>query len=528
MTAQFDQITAFWNQNLIPWKQSTVNHTLLAFQQFLQAPKTPKDWFDGTIQHINNIKLGYVWPTPEMNETSAALLMLKLQNVAAVRLSLNNIGKLSFEHINDTRTTITTGPFDKFEDIVFHCQKVGIKKILKYNMSTENVGIIGIQQNLQTEKFFKVENFCLGSERCNSSIEISSLNCDSLFGRKPLQLIYLVDCSGSMTGQKMCNMKKTLIQIAKVAKVTKTAKSILFNVIPFDDKLLYDVFPLTKSSFNTQDDKFFQSFENMVESLKPCQSTNFTDPIKEAIKKIETDRETHILLFTDGFANSGLSSAQELKSFISLMIPSCVNFHIFGIGESYNSQICLSMIDGHNIPSDTLVHLTGTESTVEIPAKFITNVLNSFARYVKVKLSPESTLLSKKPYITWPQSNQSFTNILFSRTNETKYAEITVYDFSNINKKYFVLELPSASSTTLDDFLVDFEISLLLKAGDLTSASENTINNFQNQHSQIPTTPSNINRKLKLQKTLDMCNLSQGNQRTVNLYNISTNSTNYV
>jgi hypothetical protein len=158
----------------------------------------------------------------------------------------------------------------------------------------------------------------------------------------------------------------------------------------------------------------------------------------------------------------------------------------------------------------------------------MTNVLGSFARYVKIKLSPESTLLSKKPYITWPQSNQSFTNILFSRTNETKYAEITVHDFLNTNKKYFVLELPPSTSTTLDDFLVDFEVSLLLKAGDLTRVDESTVKVFQNQHSNIPTTVSNMNRKLKLQKTLDMCNLSQGNQRTVNLYNISTNSTNYV
>jgi hypothetical protein len=520
-----DQISAFWNQHSITLKQSTLNHTLLAFQQYLKPPNTPKNWFDGVVNHINNIKSGYVWPTPEMNETSAALFMLKLQHVAAVRLSLNNIGKLSFEHLDENRVTITTGPFDKFEDIVYHCQKVGIKSILKYNMSTEKVGIIGIEQNFKTEKFFKIENYCLGSNRSNSSVEITSLNCNSLFDRKPLQFALLVDCSGSMTGQKMINMKKTLVQMAKSAK---SMPNILFDIIPFDDKLLYDVFPLTKSFFNTKDDKFFQSFENMVETLKACHSTNFCDPIKEAVKKIDNLRETHIILFTDGFANSGLSSAQELKSFISMIIPSCVNFHIFGIGESYNSEICISMIDGHDVPSDTLIHLTGTESTVEVPVKFMTNVLGSFARYVKIKLSPESTLLSKKPYITWPQSNQSFTNILFSRTNETKYAEITVHDFLNTNKKYFVLELPPSTSTTLDDFLVDFEVSLLLKAGDLTRVDESTVKVFQNQHSNIPTTVSNMNRKLKLQKTLDMCNLSQGNQRTVNLYNISTNSTNYV
>lgn len=522
----FQQIESFWQRHGISLRQSTTNHTSLAFDNYLQSPKTPQDWFEGTQNHIKFVQFGYIWPTPEMNETSLALQMLKLTNVAAVRFSLNNLGKLSFEYLDDSKKSISNGPFDNLEDAIVFCHKTGINKVLKYNMSTEKTGVIAIEQNFTNIKNlipFGIDKYSLGSSEINSSIEIRSLNNSDANDREKLQFLFLIDCSGSMSGQRMTILKKALVE---VSKTVKSVSDVTINVIPFDDNLLYDEFPLTKKSINTLDKTFTETFEKMIESLSARHSTNFTKPINEGLRIVDKEREAHIVLFTDGYANDGLSSDHDLKIFIEKCIPKNVNFHIFGIGENYKVQTCLSMIEGHNVPSDSLLHLNEMESTVEVPAKMVSNVVNAFARYIKVKLHPSGSLKSKSPYFTWPLRNYKFTNLLFTRSSDTKFLEITLYPFTKSvknPKKHYILALPAPSSDQVEKFLVDFEFSLLTQ-GDLTSVDEKTIKTLEHQNAQIPTTPTNVDRKLKIDKTLNLCKMSHGNQRTVNLLNITKNS----
>lgn len=523
------QVCDHWADNKIIVRQTSIDFTTNAFEHYLQPPKTPSDWLNGTSTHIDLLKKGIVWATPEMTETSNALHVMKQFNVGAIRFSLNNIPKISMEYINpDDKNTITCGPFNSIEEIFDHCQSLGITKILNYNMTVENIAKIAC--DLKHPCPYLVKGYSVGDQnKQNASIELTVQNLPAPKSkRQRLQLILLLDCSGSMCGDKIVNMKKSLIEMALVASSVgsncdnSNNPVISFQLVPFDDKLLYNEFPLTKEKYVSSMSKFMDNFKDCVNSLTPMGSTNFTTPIKESTKFINSNMENHVILFTDGYANSGLSKPDELRHFISKTFEKTTNFHIFGIGDSYNSNVCLSMIDGHKVPSDSIFHLTGNESTIELPSNFLKRVISSFARYLEINLTPEATLKSKSNIISWPKPNETFSNILFEKTNETKYAEICQVNYNN-SKFEYMIELPEP---TPDDKLVDLEFKML-KISDIDEnqpIDEKSIKDLAQNQANLVVDTQNCKRMAKLQKTLQVCNLSMGNQRTVNLYNLSTNS----
>jgi Ca-activated chloride channel family protein len=86
-------------------------------------------------------------------------------------------------------------------------------------------------------------------------------------------------------------------------------------------------------------------FTQKLESTKPNGGTNLYDGLKEAIKGLDSDRASAIILVTDGVANVGTT---EKKSFLNLLEQYDVRLFTFVMGNGANRPLLDSMTQVSN------------------------------------------------------------------------------------------------------------------------------------------------------------------------------------
>ena len=134
------------------------------------------------------------------------------------------------------------------------------------------------------------------------------------------EYIFIVDVSGSMSGNKIEETKKAVIECLKQLDVGDK-----FNIIPFESK--YKAMSMTSIEFN---EHTMRDAEKYVESLVPLGGTEILSPIKFALYEKETDKI--ILLFTDG----QVGNETEIIQFVDENIGTSRLF-TFGIDSNVNS-----------------------------------------------------------------------------------------------------------------------------------------------------------------------------------------------
>ncbi|MDR0522450.1 MAG: VWA domain-containing protein [Planctomycetaceae bacterium] len=148
--------------------------------------------------------------------------------------------------------------------------------------------------------------------------------------RSPLNVAIVIDRSGSMSGAKMERAKEAAIQALQCLDSRD-----IVSLVTFDDSVNV-VVPATKLTDRSK-------VEQAIKSIKAGGSTALYDGIKkggEEVKKfLEKEYVNRIVLLSDGQANVGPSSSEEIAKLGKAIAGRGITVSTFGLGDGYNEDL---------------------------------------------------------------------------------------------------------------------------------------------------------------------------------------------
>ncbi|MEE9320754.1 MAG: VIT and VWA domain-containing protein [Granulosicoccus sp.] len=137
--------------------------------------------------------------------------------------------------------------------------------------------------------------------------------------------IFVLDTSGSMEG------KFTALVDGVRGALTSLNQADRFKIILFSDSA-----STLTNGFESADTASVNATLEKLDQLRAGGSTNLFDGLKQAVKSLDADRTTAVLLVTDGVANVGPT---ELRRFMKLMEPMDIRLFTAVMGNSANRPL---------------------------------------------------------------------------------------------------------------------------------------------------------------------------------------------
>lgn len=155
--------------------------------------------------------------------------------------------------------------------------------------------------------------------------------------RQPVDLVVVLDRSGSMGGPKLELCKKTVAFL-----IQELSCNDRFSLITYDTTVRTDL-PLTKMTTEGK-----SAVETALRKVKAGSSTNLSGGLLAAIQEIQQPTRKDqldpnpvrsILLLTDGLANHGLTDTNSLVSLLEGSLDPNVSLFTFGYGAGHNAEM---------------------------------------------------------------------------------------------------------------------------------------------------------------------------------------------
>jgi Ca-activated chloride channel homolog len=155
---------------------------------------------------------------------------------------------------------------------------------------------------------------------------------------------FIIDCSGSMTGNKIVQARKAARYI-----INHLNPQDWFNIVTFSSstRTLFDTHKPADSDFRYRAQTFID------QQVKASGSTNIGAAFGTAIDdyRWSSDEQANIIIFmTDGLPTAGIKNTDDLCSYISgesQSLDAPLSVFCFGIGHDVNKQLLTRIADNH-------------------------------------------------------------------------------------------------------------------------------------------------------------------------------------
>merc|ERR1711904_215839 len=161
--------------------------------------------------------------------------------------------------------------------------------------------------------------------------------------RAPVDIVAVIDRSGSMQGQKLELVKQSLDFVQRQLMAQDR-----LCIVSYDNNVR------TELNLTAMDAKGKDAAKAAVDGIRTGGSTNLTGGLLRGIEQVATrtegaDRPASVLLFTDGLANCGIQDtpglvAAEQNSIA--MLNSAASVFTFGFGHDHNDSMLQALALG--------------------------------------------------------------------------------------------------------------------------------------------------------------------------------------
>lgn len=251
-------------------------------------------------------------------------------------------------------------------------------------------------------------------------VEMEATEKSSDQNRLPLNVGFVLDRSGSMTGGKLDFTK----QAVSYALGHTTAKD-WTSVTVFDDQVQVLV--------ESQQVELKDSLKGAISRIYPGGSTNLSGGLiagyREVMKHFGSSHVNRVLLLTDGLANVGITDRETLCSKVAGMKKSGIAVSTLGVGDDFDEDLLTVMAE---TSGGNYYFIDSTERIPEIFAKELQALLSVIAQNVKMSFRCADSVSVSKVWGYRPSGDRTL--------------EFVLPDMFSSDRKVVVMELEVVSS----------------------------------------------------------------------------------
>jgi len=209
--------------------------------------------------------------------------------------------------------------------------------------------------------------------------------------RAPIDLVTVIDRSGSMSGEKL---KLVLQTLAFVIRQLQSKDKL--SVVTYDDHVAVtlNLTHMTQDGKNTGNQK--------IKAIRAGNSTDLCSGLLQGIQVFKSRNDKNevssLLLFTDGLANHGIQKKDDIINEITKHEPLPCSIYTFGFGSDHDSSLLKAISDkGDGIYS----FITDKDTIASSFADCLGGLLSVVAQNIIIKIEPLNGIIISKINTTY-------------------------------------------------------------------------------------------------------------------------------
>src|SRR5664279_5439681 len=205
-------------------------------------------------------------------------------------------------------------------------------------------------------------------------IDLTAAGHKQKLKRTPLNLAVVLDRSGSMTGAKIEKARQ-----AAMGLVDQLAPGDIFSLIAYSDR--------AEVLVPAQELEDKEAVKSQISHIRPDGSTALYAGVDlgatQIQRRLSSRRINRVILLSDGLANVGPSSTQDLRQLGRALSERGISVSTIGVGDDYNENLMAGLAEASDA---NYYYVKDTERLPEIFAKELSELVTVAAREVRIEI----------------------------------------------------------------------------------------------------------------------------------------------
>lgn len=235
----------------------------------------------------------------------------------------------------------------------------------------------------------------------------------------PKDVVFVLDTSGSMSGEKIEQAKDALLYcLNQLASQNSNGLKDRFNIIDFNDSV-----NKYKVALQNATDENIDEAKQYVESMEAAGGTNIHDSLLDALKMTESSESNKIIVFlTDGEPTVGITDEGGIVNAVKDTNPGNAKIFVFGVGNDVNTHL-LDFISGD---SKAISSYVSEDENIEVKvSSFFDKVSFPILSNLNISFSNDLAVYDLFPQIL-PDLYKGSQLVLFGRYRNAKASNVVL------------------------------------------------------------------------------------------------------
>ena len=383
-------------------------------------------------------------------------------------------------NIRNTKQEVPNPTFERY-----------LYNLIKFKNST--IVPFKIKTMLSTNKIELLLNSEFPCYPRKSSVESAYFNCSLKApacpdnDRKPVDIVVVLDRSGSMGGSKLDLCKKTIQFLMEELSAFDR-----LGLVTYDTRVKTE-FPLMK-----MDEQGKEKVESILKNIRAGSATNLSGGLLAGIQEVQKPTRKDqsqpnpvrsVLMLTDGLANAGVTSTSGVVDMMKGLLQPDVSVFTFGYGSDHNADMLRELSE---VGSGVYYFVQNVDGVSLAFADCLGGLLSVVAQNIKLECFAKNgckirSIKTRKTTNTIvPEAHYEIEmGDLYGEEERDILIEVFIPELPSEEKEFFALECCLNYANVLDSSLDKLEVSATIQRLDEVPADQEPDNHISIQRNRI-------------------------------------------